>query len=163
MVQKRNLMLLSIAAVCLLLLVFALYLQVIEEMQPCPLCILQRYAFFGIAVACILTTLLPGRHTPVVGIGVAVVMALVGSGVAIRHIYVKAHPAVFCGIDPIEKQLNDVFTAKLMPFLFQADGFCAAPYPPILGLSLPLWALIWFMGMALVLLRLLFKKEAVVL
>ena len=47
--------------------------------------------------------------------------------------------------------LNKIFLAKALPVLFKADGLCDTPYPPILGLSMPAWALIWFVIFALVL------------
>ncbi|MNI97813.1 disulfide bond formation protein B [compost metagenome] len=34
--------------------------------------------------------------------------------------------------------------AKIFPLVFQVDGFCATPYPPVLGLSLAQWALVAF-------------------
>jgi disulfide bond formation protein DsbB len=35
--------------------------------------------------------------------------------------------------------------------VFKADGLCSAPYPPILGLTIPQWALFWFVLLALAL------------
>jgi disulfide bond formation protein DsbB len=32
-----------------------------------------------------------------------------------------------------------------LPFFFKADGFCSMPLPPIFGLSVPNWSLIWFL------------------
>jgi disulfide bond formation protein DsbB len=31
-----------------------------------------------------------------------------------------------------------------LPTLFRANGLCDAPYPPIFGLAIPEWALVWF-------------------
>jgi disulfide bond formation protein DsbB len=145
-------LLLSIAFICLALLGVALYLQHVEGMAPCPLCVLQRYAFAGVALICLITAFLPqGAAKP--GAILAALASLAGAGVAGWHIYIKAHPAVSCGIDPLETSLNTIPTAKLLPFLFQADGFCTTEYAPIFGLSLPQWALFWFVVLAIVLLR----------
>ena len=35
-------------------------------------------------------------------------------------------------------------------YLFQADGLCTTEYDPILGLSIPQWALVWFTIFALI-------------
>ena len=75
--------------------------------------------------------------------------ALIGAGVAIRHLWVKAHPSVSCGIDPLETSLNEIFSARWFPVLFQADGLCTTEYEPILGLSIPTWALLWFLAFAM--------------
>ena len=57
--------------------------------------------------------------------------------------------SVSCGIDPLETSLNEVITARWFPALFQADGLCTTEYAPILGLSIPAWALFWFVVFAL--------------
>ena len=44
---------LSVALLCIALLGAALYLQIVEEMMPCPLCIIQRYLFVAIAIIAI--------------------------------------------------------------------------------------------------------------
>ena len=41
---------LLVALVCAALLGVAMYLQIVEEMQPCPLCIIQRYMFMLVGV-----------------------------------------------------------------------------------------------------------------
>jgi disulfide bond formation protein DsbB len=77
--------------------------------------------------------------------------ALVGGSIASWHLWIKAHPGASCGIDPLETSLNKIFTAKLMPVLFEADGLCTADYAPILGGSIPQWSLAWFVLFACVL------------
>ncbi|WP_019139615.1 disulfide bond formation protein B [Noviherbaspirillum massiliense] len=144
--------LVGVGLVCLALLGFALYLQHVEKMLPCPLCIIQRYAFAAVALICFIAALLPARARPV-GAGLGVLAALSGAGVAGWHIWVKAHPSVSCGIDPLETALNRIPSAELLPFLFKADGLCTTEYAPILGLSIPQWSLLWFLALALVLVR----------
>ena len=149
--------LLAVALAALALLGVGLYMQHVLKMQPCPLCVIQRYAFAAIALVCLVSAVLPGNSIKI-GAGLSMLAALSGGGVAIWHLWVKAHPAVSCGIDPLETSLNTIPTAKLMPFLFYADGLCATEYPPLLGLSIPQWALIWFAIFALVLGRVAFKR-----
>tara|TARA_R110001599_G_scaffold353840_1_gene599736 strand:+ start:20149 stop:20646 length:498 start_codon:yes stop_codon:yes gene_type:complete len=144
--------LLAVTFVSLSLLTFALYLQYVEHMQPCPLCVIQRYAFFVVALICIIALGLP-RTMHKVSAGLAGLVALAGAGVAGWHIYIKAHPNISCGIDPLETALNKFPSADLLPFLFKADGLCATPYPPILGLSIPQWSLIWFVVLGVALLH----------
>ncbi|HVK95848.1 MAG TPA: disulfide bond formation protein B [Noviherbaspirillum sp.] len=122
---------------------FALYLQHVEGMAPCPLCVIQRYAFITLTLICFLFAALPRAATKA-GALLGALTALVGTGVAGWHLWVKANPTVSCGIDPLETSLNRILSAELLPFLFKADGLCATPYPPILGLSIPQWSLTWF-------------------
>ncbi|MGI4847752.1 MAG: disulfide bond formation protein B [Janthinobacterium lividum] len=151
-------LLLAVAFICLALLGVALYLQHVMKMAPCPLCVLQRYAFAGMALVCLVFALLP-RASARKGAGIAMVAALLGAAVACWHLYIKAHPEVSCGIDPMETALNQIPSANLMPFLFKADGFCTTEYAPIFGLSIPQWALAWFVIMLLLLGRIAFKRR----
>lgn len=142
--------LLAIGVIALALVGFALYLQHGMGMAPCPLCVLQRYAFISVALICFVFALMPrGLVKP--GALIATLAAITGGGIAGWHLWVKAHPKISCGIDPLETSLNKIPTAELMPFLFKADGFCSTPYPPILGLSIPQWSLTWFVIFTVVL------------
>ena len=142
-------LLLLTAITCIAMLAVGLYLQQVLDMLPCPLCILQRYAFAAVALACLVTVGLPAPATRI-GAALAGAASLTGAGIAIRHLWVKAHPTVSCGIDPLETSLNKILTAQWFPTLFQADGLCTTEYDPILGLSIPQWALVWFTVFAIV-------------
>lgn len=150
-VKSRRNVFLTVALACLALLAFALYLQVVEEMQPCPLCIIQRYFFMLVAAFALAAAFLPERAGRV-SVTLATLAATAGAATAIWHLYVRSHPSVSCSIDPLETALNQLPTARLWPQMFIADGLCSAPWPPILGLQIPTWSLIWFaiLGLALV-------------
>lgn len=156
--KSSKLVLSAVAFVSLALLAFALYLQHVEKMLPCPLCIIQRYAFAAVALICILFAILP-RSANNIGASLGLLAALTGAGVAGWHLWIKAHPNVSCGIDPLETALNTFPTAQLLPFLFQADGLCTTDYPPILGLSIPQWSLFWFGVFAIALGWRVFKRN----
>lgn len=141
--------LLAAAFICLALLGAGLYLQHVENMQPCPWCVIQRYAFAAVALICIVTAFLPRADR--IGAGLGALAAVAGSSAAGWHLWVRAHPGVSCGIDPLETSLNTIPTAKLLPFLFQADGLCTTDYAPILGLSIPQWSFGWFIVLVLIL------------
>ena len=142
--------LVAVGIISLALIGVALYLQHVENMLPCPLCIMQRYAFVAVALICFVTAGLP-RGATKTGALLGVLATLVGAGIAGWHLWIKAHPSVSCGIDPLETSLNKIPSAELLPFLFKADGLCTTEYPAILGLSIPQWSLFWFAAFALVL------------
>lgn len=157
MMKTSKPVLLTIAFACLALLGFALYLQHGLDQKPCPLCVMQRYAFAAIALICLAGATLP-RAAVRAGAGLGLLAALTGAGIAGWHLWVKAHPEVSCGVDPLETTLNKIPSAELLPFLFQANGFCSTDYAPILGLSTPMWALLWFALFAVALGRIAFKR-----
>lgn len=150
--------LLAVALAAIALLGVALYLQHGLNMLPCPLCVMQRYAFTAVALICLAASGLPPRAARA-GAGFGLLAALTGGGIAIYHLWVQAHPAISCGIDPLETALNKVPTAELLPFLYYAEGMCSADYPPILGLSIPQWSLVWFTIFAIALGWLAFRRK----
>lgn len=127
------------------LLAEALILQHLKGQAPCPLCVLQRAGF----LLCALIALGAAIHQPrprgaAVYAAALALAALAGLGVAIRHVWVLRHPKFGCGIDLLEQFVNDLPTARLLPWLLHASGECTAPHEPILGLQVPEWSLIWF-------------------
>lgn len=129
---------------CSGLLGFALYLQIVLDMLPCPLCVMQRYAFAIIGLLSLVVFISPKtlRFTS----GLSILVAIAGAGIATYQLWVIAQPPGSCGADPFAPFLNRLIFAEWFPTLFQAIGFCETPYDPILGLSIPSWALIWFLA-----------------
>lgn len=154
--MKPRIVLLLIAAACIGLLATGLYLQLVKNMLPCPLCVLQRYAFVAVAIFCLIGA---AANAPRMGAGFGLMGALGGAGVAGYHLWVMAHPAVSCGIDPLETSLNTIPSALWFPVLLQADGMCSTVYPPIFGLSIPQWSLAWFVLFILALVWILLRKR----
>lgn len=149
---------LLIALACFSLIGAALYLQVVERMQPCPWCIIQRYIFLAVGLICLLFAFLPpGMRRTGAGFGAA--MALAGAGAAGWHAWIQAHPEVSCGIDPLETSLNTIPPAQWLPLMFKADGLCSTLQAPILGLSIPQWSLVWFLIFALALCMIAVRRD----
>jgi disulfide bond formation protein DsbB len=79
--------------------------------------------------------------------------------VAGYHVSLLLNPKASCGIDPIENWVNALPTAKWLPQVFESDGLCTAPLPPVLGLSIPAWSLIWMVILALTLVVGMIRRE----
>lgn len=148
--------LLACAASCVGVLGYALYLQHVKDLAPCPLCVMQRYAFIAVMLGCLVGALSKHRMLAVV---YGFLAALVGAGIAGYHLWVKAHPNTSCGIDPLETALNKIWPAQWLPSVFNADGLCSAVHEPILGLSIPQWSLVWFIALAIACVFVLIKIE----
>jgi disulfide bond formation protein DsbB len=133
------------ALISLALLAEALVLQHLKGQAPCPLCVLQRAGFLLLALIALLAAIRQPRGRGAAGYFAAIALAaLAGLGAAMRHVWVLYHPKFGCGIDVLEQFVNDLPTAKLLPWLLHASGECTAPHQPILGLQVPEWSLIWF-------------------
>lgn len=151
--------LLAVAFIALAILGGALYLQYFKNMQPCPLCILQRYAFAIIAIICLVSASMPDAIRKA-SAAIGILAGLGGAATAGWHIWVIAHPATTCGRDALEAPLNALPTATLLPSVFKVDAWalCSAAYDPILGLSLPQWSLVWFVILIVIMGKVLFKR-----
>jgi disulfide bond formation protein DsbB len=154
MPTSRNALLL-IAAVSIALVGAALYLQHVKDMLPCPLCVIQRYLFLGIAIFSLIGAF-AGKIKSLAAL--ALLCALGGLGVVGKHLYVLAHPGFSCGIDPMETALNKIPTATLLPWLFRADGLCEAAQETVFGLNVPQWSAIWFTLLTLALIWTLVRR-----
>jgi len=147
--------LLIVAEIRLELIGVALYLQHAHDMQPCPLCVIQRYLFLAVGIAALIGAF-AGKIK--LGAGVALLAALGGLGVVGKHLYVLANPGFSCGIDPMETILNKIPTATLLPWLFQADGLCENATDGLFGLSIPQWSAVWFVLLTLTLVWVLVRR-----
>ena len=158
--KKTQIALLLVALSSLCLIGGALYFQVVERMLPCPLCVIQRYAFIIIALGSLIA-LGSNNLKRKIGASLALYAAFSGAGVALHQLYVIAHPGISCGIDPVQTFVNQLPFADWLPTLFMAEGMCGTPYDPFLGLSLPQWALVWFVLYSATLLLVLFKGKSI--
>ena len=152
---------LSLSLFSLGLVTFAVILQQVGyqgvSFLPCPLCILQRVAYLGIAIFCFLAVgIAPLRK---LFHGLAVISTAFGFSVAARQVWLLSHPEISCGIDPLEVWINQFQLAKGLPWLFKADGLCSAKLPAILGLQVPEWSLFWFGVLFFVLLITFFRRS----
>ena len=111
------------AVISIALIAAALAVQYFRGEAPCPLCVLQRAGFvlFGL-IALVAAIHAPRRRGAAGYSAVLALAALAGLGVALRHVWVLYHPKFGCGIDALEQIVNDLPTAKLLPWLFHASG-----------------------------------------
>ncbi len=142
----------AVFVVCTALIAFALYLQHAQALEPCPMCILQRYAFIAIAAVALIAAIHNPRGAGLVAYsGVVVLFALIGGGIAARHSWLQHFPvkSFSCGAD-LGYLLNTFPLAKSLPAIFSGTGECSKVEWRLLALSIPEWALVWFVIFAAV-------------
>lgn len=136
--------------VCAGLIGFALYAQYELNMDPCPLCILQRVVFMAMGVL----FLVGGLHAPRgngrwVYTGLTVLIALIGVVIAARHLWIQSLPpdqVPSCGAPLgylIETRAGNGGLIGVLVKVLSGSGECAK-VQPLLGLPMPAWALLWF-------------------
>lgn len=133
--------------VCAGLLAFALYLQHVENQDPCPLCILQRIAFMGMmAVFAVGALHGPARRGAIVYSSIAAVVALIGGGIAGRQVWLQMLPpdkVPACG-PGLEYMLERFPLASALQKILAGSGECAEAGWRFLGLTIAGWSLVWF-------------------
>lgn len=148
-------------AICAGLLGFAYYLQYVLDQNPCPLCMVQRVAFYVLAAVFLLAALHgPKRCGSIVYGLLAFVVAAAGAAVAARHVWLQSLPADLVpacgpGLEYMLKKfpLADVFSKVLM-----GSGECAESGWKFLGLTIAGWSLFWLVLLGLFALYLALRK-----
>lgn len=140
-----------IAAGCASLIGVGLVMQYIYEMEPCALCISQRIAIIAVG----LTAFVAAIHGPkTLGVKayalLGVIFTLIGASISVRHVYIQSLPedeAPLCGPGlSYMFETRPIFDA--LSLLLKGDGNCADIYVSVLGLTIPGWTLIAFIGLA---------------
>lgn len=142
-------------AVCAALLGFGLYLQHVEGLEPCPLCVFQRVAFIALAMVFVVAALHgPGKTGAAVYAVIGGLIAAIGAGIAARHVWLQSLPpdqVPACG-PGLLYMLEQYAVTRMLEKVLSGSGECAEAGWRFLGLTIPGWSLIWFvlLGVALV-------------
>lgn len=132
-------------------LAFAYYLQYVQGLEPCPLCIFQRVAMAGVGLFCLIGWL-HGAQGPAhrVYAGLACLSAIAGAGIAARHVWLMHLPAdqvPACG--PGLGYLVDIMPlTEVLATVLRGDASCAEVKGAFLGISLPAWTGVYFVLLA---------------
>lgn len=148
--------------VCVGALLFALYLQWVDGVLPCPLCIFQRVAVILAGIGFLLALIINPRQwgRRVIGLW-TLLTAGFGLAVATRQVwlqYIASHNAsATCG-PGLDYLLKALPWQKALALVFQGSGDCAAVTWRFLDLSLAVWSMGLFvvlivMGLVLLLSR----------
>jgi protein dithiol:quinone oxidoreductase len=146
---------------CSSLLGYGYYLQFVEGLEPCPLCIFQRIAY----IAVIIFSLFGLIHGPIskwrfLYSGLILTSSVTGAGIAgrqvwLQHLPADAVPACGPGLD----FMFDVFPlAEVLKMVFTGSGECAVVDWTFLGFSIAEWSLLCFTLIAISSILHIFKK-----
>jgi disulfide bond formation protein DsbB len=138
-------------ASCFLMLAVGAYFQFVEELEPCPLCISQRIAILVAGIVFLIAAIHnPKRSGLKVYSILGAIVALCGAAISIRHVWIQNLPAdevPECGpgLEYIFENFPLIDTIKLM---LNGTGDCADILWTFLGISIPGWTLVAFLGLA---------------
>ncbi|MEJ6023309.1 disulfide bond formation protein B [Ramlibacter sp. PS4R-6] len=141
----------AIAFVCVGLLAFGLYLQHVVGLEPCPMCIVQRYAMVIVALVAGVTAAIKSRGAWVAGGLLVAASSGFGAFVAARQSWLQWYPPEIasCGRD-FYGMIETFPLKRAIPMIFRGSGDCTKVDWTFLGLSIANWSFLWFCAIALV-------------
>lgn len=137
-------------AICAAMIGYAYFAQYVQGYMPCPLCEFQRMAMIATGAVFALAAI----HDPrgfghrIYAFGVLLV-AGGGAAVAWRHVWLQGLPpdqVPACG-PGLDYMLDTLPFTKVLSKVFTGSGECAQIDWQFLGLSMPGWTLIVFIGL----------------
>lgn len=134
-----------VAAACVALLAFGLYLQHVVGLEPCPMCIVQRYAMVLVALAAGLAAMLRPRGAHLAGAVLVTLASGFGAFVAARQSWLQWYPPEIasCGRD-FYGMIETFPLRRAIPMIFRGSGDCTKVDWTFLGGSIANWSFLWF-------------------
>lgn len=149
------------AAVCVGLLAFGLYLQHAVGLEPCPMCIVQRYALLLVAVVAGVTAALRGRGSFTTGVALMGLLSVGGAFVAARQSFLQWYPpeVLSCGRD-LYGMIESFPLKRVIPMIFKGSGDCSAIDWTFLSLTIANWSFLCFSGIAVLSVLLFWRRRS---
>lgn len=146
--QYNRRALLAIWVACILAIATALYMQYQMDLIPCALCMTQRVFIIAVGVVALIAWLHRSPSKTGAYAITGMVFALIGAGFSIRHVWLQSLPEDLvpaCG-PTLGYLLETVPLMEALSVLLQGDGNCAESVWSFLGLTIPAWTLVIFVG-----------------
>lgn len=134
------------------LLGYGYYLQFVEGLNPCPLCIFQRVAFIAIIIISLVGTLHgPQQIGRTIYSSLILISAIIGATIAGRQVWLQHLPAdqvPECG-PGLDFMMEAFPLGETLKMVFTGSGECAKVDWTFLGFSIAELSLAWFIAFAL--------------
>lgn len=141
----------AVAGVSVALLAFGLVLQHVVGLEPCPMCIVQRYALVLIALVAAAGAALRSSRAHVAASALVVLLAGFGAFVAARQSWLQWNPPEIsaCGRD-FYGMIETFPLQRAIPMIFRGSGDCAKVDWTFMGASIANWSFVWFVVFGIV-------------
>jgi protein dithiol:quinone oxidoreductase len=137
-------------AVCAALIAYALYLQYVEGLEPCPLCVFQRVCVIGMGLVFLIATIQnPGRAGAAAYALVQLIIGGAGIAFATRQVWLQSLPkdqVPACGMG-LSYMLDTLPFTDVLRKVLEGSGECAEKGWEFLHLSIAGWTLVFFVAM----------------
>ena len=131
------------------LLAYGAYLQHVVGLEPCPMCIVQRYAFVLVALFAGMGAVLRMRMAQLLALLLMLLSAGFGAFVAARQSWLQWNPPeiVACGRD-FYGMIENFPLQRVVPMIFKGSGDCTAIDWTFLGGTIANWSFLCFVATA---------------
>ena len=137
-------------AVCGGLIAYALYLQYVEGLEPCPLCVFQRICVIGMGLVFIIAAIHnPGRPGATGYAFLQLIIGGTGIALATRQVWLQSLPkdqVPACGMG-LSYMLDTLPLTDVFRKVLEGSGECAEKGWEFLHLSIAGWTLVFFVAM----------------
>ena len=138
--------------ICSGLIAYALYVEYVQFLMPCNLCILQRVVYIAIGILFLLAAFKPTLYWGRKLTGVlALLVSAVGIAISGRHVWMQGLPAdqvPDCG-PSLQMMMDSSPLWDVLKKVLSGSGNCADIQWQFIGMSMPTWSLIIFIGLFL--------------
>jgi disulfide bond formation protein DsbB len=150
-----------IAIACVAMLAFGLYLQHVVGLEPCPMCIVQRYVLVAVALVAGISAAFKRRFWLYGGVIKMGALSVFGAFVAARQSWLQWNPpeVMSCGRD-FFGMIEAFPLRRAIPMIFRGSGDCSVIDWTFLGLSIANWSFLCFSAIALMAVALWLKRPA---
>ncbi len=130
-----------------------LYFQYALGLNPCALCITQRIFIIAVGLVAAVAAIVGFKHWPRrLCAALGAIFAIIGGSFSARQLWLQSLPEnqqPACG--PSLGYIMDTFPLQeAFSVLLRGDGNCAEVVWTFLGISIPGWTLVAFIGLALI-------------
>ncbi len=134
------------------LLAYGMYLQHVVGLEPCPMCVVQRYAFVLLGLVALAASLSRPKRArfstgDYVSASLIVLFAGLGAFTAARQSWLQWYPPEIasCGRD-IYGMVENFPLQRAIPMIFKGSGDCTKVDWTFLGGSIANWSFVCFVG-----------------
>lgn len=135
-----------------LIAVAVLYFENHLGLKPCYLCVTQRFFVVCVGIICAVAALHnPAQFGQRIYALLSILAATLGGYFSSKQLWLQSLPedqVPACGI-PVDYLLDSFSLSEAIAMLVRGDGNCAEVQWQLLGLSMPAWVLIGFIGFVL--------------
>ncbi len=119
------------------------------KLEPCYLCMMQRAFIIAIGFICIIAMVHnPRQFGQRIYASLSISMVIIGGFFSAKQLWLQSLPegqVPTCGI-PVDYLFDNFTLTEVVSMLLKGDGNCAQVQWQLLGLSMPAWVMLSFIG-----------------